>query len=379
MGPPRPIVVYAATGYTGRLIAAELLARGERVVLAGRNATKLTALRDALGPGVAAIAPAALDDPAALRAAAAQGKVIVNCAGPFSASGDAVVGAAVAAGAHYLDTTGEQDWIRRVFERHDAALRGAGVAAVPGMAFSHTPGDLLTHLVGRTVAPAKTIMIAYHVEGFAMTRGTMHSSLEQMNGLDVAYEDASWTAGGRRPRRAFVTFPAPIGRQLVARYPVGEIVTVPRHVATREVTARISASSIAPGPVAPLLPALTPLLGRLLRSPLKPLLDRVIDALPEGPAEEDRGAVRWTVIAGATGEDGRSARGVATGPDIYGLTAKTIAQAAIELADPAFDRAGALGPAQAVDAAAFLDGLAPFGVRWQVDAPHPAPRIEVMA
>jgi short subunit dehydrogenase-like uncharacterized protein len=172
----RPIVLYAATGYTGRLIAAELLARGERVVLAGRDAGKLAALAARLGDGVASIAPAALGDAAALHAAADQGKVIINCAGPFSASGDALIGAAIAAGAHYLDTTGEQDWIRRVFERHDPALRAAGVAAVPGMAFSHTPGDLLAHLVGRAVAPAKSIMIAYHVAGFDMTRGTMHSS-----------------------------------------------------------------------------------------------------------------------------------------------------------------------------------------------------------
>ena len=191
-----------------------------------------------------------------------------------------------------------------------------------------------------------------------MTRGTMHSSLEQMNGLDVAYEDGAWIAGGRRPRRAFVTFPGAIGRRLVARYPTGEVITVPRHVATRELVARISTASIAPAAVGPLVPSLTPLLGRLLRSPLRSLLDRAIDTLPEGPAEDARRAVRWTIIVGATGEDGRSAQGIVTGPDIYGLTAKTITQAAIELADPAFTGSGALAPAQAVDPAAFLDGLA---------------------
>lgn len=83
-----------------------------------------------------------------------------------------------------------------------------------------------------------------------MTRGTMHSSLEQMNGLDVAYEDGAWIPGGRRPRRAFVTFPPPIGRRVVARYPTGETVTVPRHVATRKLVARIGAESIAPAAVA---------------------------------------------------------------------------------------------------------------------------------
>jgi short subunit dehydrogenase-like uncharacterized protein len=55
---PRPIVIYAATGYTGRLIAGELLDPGERVVLAGRDATKLNALAHRFGEGVAAVAPA---------------------------------------------------------------------------------------------------------------------------------------------------------------------------------------------------------------------------------------------------------------------------------------------------------------------------------
>jgi short subunit dehydrogenase-like uncharacterized protein len=363
-----PIVIYAATGYTGRLIAAELLERGERVVLAGRSTAKLQALAQRLGGEKVAIAPAALDDPHALQGAAGRGSVLINCAGPFSASGDALVTAAAAAGAHYLDTTGEQDWIRRVFEVHDPALRRAGVAAVPGMAFSHTPGDLLSHLVGSAVAPARRITVSYHVEGFDMTRGTMHSSLEQMNGLDVAYENGVWLAGGRRPRRAFITFPGAIGRRLVARYPTGEIITVPRHVDTRELVARISTASIAPVAVGPLVPSLTPLLGRLLRSPLRSLLDRAIDTLPEGPGEEARRAVRWTILVGATGEDGRSAQGIVEGPDIYGLTAKTITQAATELADPAFTGSGALAPAQGVDPAAFLDRLAAIGVRWQVEA-----------
>jgi short subunit dehydrogenase-like uncharacterized protein len=196
---PRPIVIYAATGYTGRLIAGELLDPGERVVLAGRDATKLNALAQRFGEGVAA------------------------------------------------------------------------------------------------VAAARRVTVAYHVEGFDMTRGTMHSSLEQMNGLDVAYEDGAWIPGGRRPGRAFVTFPPPIGRRVVARYPAGETITVPRHVATRELIARISAASIAPAAVAPVVPALRPLLGRLLRSPLKALVGRAIDTLPEGPDEEDRRAVRWQV------------------------------------------------------------------------------------
>ena len=362
-----PVVVYGATGYTGRLVAEELLARGRSVVLSGRSAEKLAALAARLGDGVEAVVPAALDDPAALRDAAGRGAVLANCAGPFAWTGDAVLTAATAAGAHYLDTTGEQDWMRRVFEHHDGALRAAGVAALPGMGFDYVPGDLLCHVVGRDLQPLRRITVAYDTQDFGMTRGTMRSALEMVHGRDVAYEGGRWRTGGARPVREHVRFPAPIGRRLVARYPAGEILTVPRHLQVRDVVARLTAVSIAPRAVAPVVPAATPLLGRVLQGPLKGVLDRAIDRLPEGPPEDARRAVRWTIVAIAEGEDGQRAAGVVEGPDIYGLTAQTIAEGAERLADPGFTGAGALGPAAAFDAAEVLDALAPFGVRWRRD------------
>lgn len=362
------VVLYGATGYTGRLVARELLARGATVVLAGRNAAALSRRASELGGGVG-LATAPLDDHAALATALGRGRVVVNCAGPFAVTGDPVLRAAMAAGSHYLDTTGEQDWIRRVFEVHDDALLAAGVAAAPGMAFSHAPGDLLCHLVGRAVEPVRRLTVAYHVEGFEMSRGTVHSSLEQLNGLDVAYEGGRWIAGGARPRRERFSFSAEIGDRHVARYPTGEVVTVPRHVACDEVSARISTVSIAPRMVAPAVPWATPLLGRLLRSRAKSGLERLVGLLPEGPAEADRGRVRWTIVAEAEGRDGQPARGVIEGPDIYGFTAVSIAEAALRMADSDYAPRGAVAPAQAVvDPARFLATTADFGVRWRVDS-----------
>lgn len=366
------IVLYGATGFTGRLVARELLRRGATVVLAGRDAAKLSSRAAKLG-GDLELAQASLDDHATLTAALARGRVVVNCAGPFAKTGDPVLRAAVAAGSHYLDTTGEQDWIRRVFEVHDGALRGAGVAAAPGMAFSHAPGDVICHLVGRKVEPVRKLEVAYHVDGFEMSRGTVHSSLEQLNGLDVAYEGGTWVQGGRRPRRERFVFPEGIGEQRVARYPTGEVVTVPRHVECDEVAARISTVSIAPRLVAPIVPSVTPLLGRLLRTRAKHGLERLIALLPEGPTDEARGAVRWTIAAAATGRDGRISTGVVSGPDIYGFTAISIAEAALRMADPSYAQVGAVAPAQAVvDAASFLDRAEGFGVRWRVDSARPA-------
>jgi short subunit dehydrogenase-like uncharacterized protein len=381
------VVVYGATGYTGRLVAAELVGRGVPVVLAGRSAERLRAVADRLRSGVGRqggapaaegggstpavdVAVAPLDDEAALFRALRRGRVVANCAGPFVRTGDPVLRAAIAAGVHYLDTTGEQDWIRRTFEVHDAALRGAGVAAVPGAAFDYLPGDLLAHLVGAPLEPLERLSVAYHVVGFGMTRGTQRSALEMLDGRDVAYEDGDWAPGGDRPRRASVVFPAPVGRQTVARYPAGEVVMVPRHVETRRVDARISTVSVVPPVAARALPALQPLLERVLRTPVKGLLDRAIDRLPEGPPEDERRAARWTVAVTAEAVDGRVARGVVRGPDIYGLTARLIADGALALAHPSFAGRGALAPAQAFDPETTLDGLADFGVTYELDPPH---------
>ncbi|WP_210495338.1 saccharopine dehydrogenase NADP-binding domain-containing protein [Patulibacter sp. SYSU D01012] len=362
-----PVVVYGATGYTGRLVCAELARRGVPVVASGRSPQRLAAVVDALPGADVRTVPAALDDPAALRRVASSAPVLANCAGPFVRTGDPVLGAAIAARAHYLDTTGEQAWIRRVLDDHDPALRAAGVAAVPGMGFDYLPGDLLCHLVGAPIAPLRRLEVGYHVDGFGMTRGTQRSALEMLDGRDVAYEDGRWRRGGRRPTRASIVFPGGVGRRRVARYPSGEVATVPRHVATREVAARISTVSVAPPALAGALPVLAPALSLLLRTPLTRLLDRAIDRLPEGPTEQARRAARWTIVARAEGEDGRVRRGTVRGPDVYGLTARLIADGAQRLADPAYDRRGGLAPAQAFDPRATLDGLADFGIAWSVE------------
>jgi short subunit dehydrogenase-like uncharacterized protein len=370
--PVEPVVVYGATGYTGRLVVAALAERGVPLVLAGRSADRLAAVGADVPDGVEAIVAAPLDDERALRDAAGRGRELVNCAGPFARTGDPVLRAAAAAGAHYVDTTGEQDWIQRVLTHHDPELRAAGVAAVPGMGFDYLPGDLLCHLVGAPLGPLERLEVAYHVEGFGMTRGTQRSALEMLDGRDVVYEDGDWAPGGARPLRAAVVFPEPIGRQTVGRYPAGEVVTVPRHLDVRTVAARISTVSVAPRAVAGLVPYATPVVARIMRTPVKALLDRAIDRLPEGPPEDERRAVGWTIVVTATAVDGRVGRGVVRGPDIYGLTARTIADAAGVLNDPGYAERGGLAPAQAFDPAATLDGLADFGVAYEVATPERA-------
>ena len=110
-----PIAVYGATGYTGRLVAAELRRRGAEIVLAGRNPAKLEILAEELG-GEIAIQAASLDDPRRCSELLEPCAAVIACAGPFRLHGEPVLAAAVEARTHYLDTTGEQPFMRKVFE-----------------------------------------------------------------------------------------------------------------------------------------------------------------------------------------------------------------------------------------------------------------------
>lgn len=345
------IVLYGATGYTGRLVTDELARRGIDHVLSGRDAAKLAALGSA-----APTRAVPLDDHNALRNLLDGASAVINCAGPFTLAGDALARAAIATGTHYVDSTGEQPFIRMIFERHGRAAERAGVALLPALGFDYAPGDCIARLAAAGLEPLDELTLAYAVEGFGMSRGTLKSGLEMMKGGDVVYEDERWRSAPRGLFKASFDFPAPIGRQPMARYPSGEVITVPHHTRTRKVTSLLTLATMAPRPVAPLLPYTMPALAPVLRTPLRGLLNRAVGLLPEGPKEPDRRAARFTIVARARGDAG-TREGSVRGSDVYGLTAVALVAGAELLSAPGFDRAGAMGPAAAFDPAGFLNRL----------------------
>jgi short subunit dehydrogenase-like uncharacterized protein len=361
------IAVYGATGYTGRLVAREAARRELPLVLSGRDAGRLHAVAEELAID-APVRAAALDDRDALRHALGDCAAVINCAGPFTRLGEPVVRAAVETGTHYADTTGEQPFMQRVFERYDDAARAAEVAVVPAVGFDYLPGDLICRLAATGHEPLRELVLAYAIKGFAATRGTLRSALLAMRGGDLAYEDGEWRPAGPGPLRAAFNFPEPVGRQPVAKFPAGEVVTVPRHTRTRKVTSLITTTTMVPvAALAPAVTALTPPLGLVLRTPVRALADAAIDRLPEGPTEEKRRRSEFTVVALAHGEDGTTGRGVVRGGDVYSLTATCAVQAASLLAAEGYDRTGVLSPASAFEPTAFLDFLGDHGLSYELD------------
>jgi short subunit dehydrogenase-like uncharacterized protein len=367
------IALYGATGYTGRLVADELVRRGLDFVLGGRSADRLERVARRHGQG-AETRVATVDDPASLRRLVDGCDVLINCAGPFSRAGEPVVQAAIDTGTYYLDSTGEQTFMRTVFDRYGPEAERKGVALVPAMGFDYMPGDCIARLAAEGHEPLAELELAYAVRGFGASRGTLKSALEIMKGGDVIYDGGHWRPAPGGVFKASADFPEPIGRQPMTRYPSGEVITVPRHTTTRRVTSLITAKAVAPLPqLAPAVPYIMPVLSLALRTPVTGLLDKAIGRLPEGPSEEDRRGAEFTIVATARGGGGSTGRGVVRGSDPYGLTAVTLVYGAERMAAPGYDRAGALGPAAAYDPAAFLNYLGDHGVSWELEQGAVAP------
>ncbi len=348
-----PIAVYGATGFTGGLITRELKRREASFLIAGRDRRKLDRLSEVLGE--VPMRAVAADDASGLREMLEGCSVVVGCAGPFTLHGEGLVAAAADTGTHYLDTTGEQAFIRMVFEKYGERAAETGAALVSGMGFDYLPGDMLAALVAEGMGPLEEIVLAYHVDGFAPTHGTALSALEIMRGGDVVWADGGWRAAPRSADGGRWRFAEPIGEQRMLRYPAGEQITVPRHVETKRVRTLLN-GMVVPPRLMPIAVASSPLLGLAMRTPLRSAAGAAIRRLPAAPSEEDRKKSRFTISCEARSASGVS-RGTLRGSDVYGLTAASLAHAATLCADPAYDRRGALAPAQAFDPASFLSAL----------------------
>ena len=143
------IIVYGATGYTGRLVA-EYLANhygnggdAPKWAMAGRSAAKLAEVRDAVGaPADTPLVVADSDDPASLAAMAASTRVVITTVGPYQLYGEPVLAACIAAGTDYADLCGEPVWMRQMIDRHGAAAQASGARISFSSGFDSIPFDL---------------------------------------------------------------------------------------------------------------------------------------------------------------------------------------------------------------------------------------------
>ncbi|MCK9250642.1 MAG: DUF5938 domain-containing protein [Solirubrobacteraceae bacterium] len=148
MSTDRPVVVYGATGYTGRLVIEYLREYQLPFIAAGRDADRIRAVVDAV-PGIDTVPHdvVAVDHTVESLSAAFDGaQVVCNTVGPFAELGHEVAEACLATGAHYLDTTGEQNWVIAARDRWGAKFDDAGLLLSPGIAQMYTTGEIAAQI-----------------------------------------------------------------------------------------------------------------------------------------------------------------------------------------------------------------------------------------
>ncbi|GAA2647423.1 saccharopine dehydrogenase NADP-binding domain-containing protein [Nonomuraea recticatena] len=328
------IAVYGATGHTGRLVAAELHARGREVILAGRDGAALKTLSDELGG--ARVHQATLDDPAALRALAAQASVLIHCAGPFTETGKPVAQAAAEAGCHYVDHGLEQHHTRWMFEAMREPAQRAGITMVTAMSFYGGLGDLLAGAVAEGLTGIERVTVAYAVTGWRLTTGAKKTAeLLFADTQRITYTDGAFHIGYVEPRNAVFPFPPPLGpRTMIAPLPSSDVVTIPRHVEALRVEAQLTADTFSEEQV---------------------FTSEHIDA-------ETRAGSDFTVAVQVITADGGRA-GQVRGHDLWRASAVASVEAALRLADgQGPGSSGVHGPAEAFPAEPYLRDLERLGL-----------------
>ncbi len=307
-----PLLIYGASGYSGRLMTDAALATGLRPILAGRDERKLAPLAERLG---LAHRTARLEDTERLDTALDEVGAVLHAAGPFAHTSRPMVDACLRTGTHYLDLSAGVDDIEAIVAR-DAEARKRGIMMMPGVGFDVVPSDCLAAHVTRRLPHARRLAIG--ISGLALaTRGSAKAFAEyagrpitvRRNGSIVSVPPGTLEHPfdyGNGPRASSAVS---WGDVAAAYYTTG----VPNIEVYFEAT-----------PVVRAMVMTTAVLGPVLRmAPAQALLKTWADALPEGPTEAQRAAVQTVIVADAEDANGRHARARLRAPEAYTLTART--------------------------------------------------------
>jgi short subunit dehydrogenase-like uncharacterized protein len=148
MSSDKPVVVYGASGYTGRLICEYLREFNVPFIAAGRDKSRIAEALDKV-PGIDTVPHEIVEvahqvEP--LTELLSGARVVCNTVGPFAQYGGEVVQACLATGCHYLDTTGEQDWLIDCDENYGQQMADRGLLLAPGVAQMYTTGEIAADL-----------------------------------------------------------------------------------------------------------------------------------------------------------------------------------------------------------------------------------------
>ncbi len=335
------VVLYGATGYTGRLIAEELAEHEADIGLAGRDRSKLEALAGELDTEPELFV-ASVDDRPALDAMAQRTEVVLSAAGPFKRLGPPVLDASLANGTAFADITGEQSFLRAAYDR-DPLAKEAGVPVVDALGFDVIPSDLAAFHATEGLDEVSRLDLA--IDSTARLSGGTKRSMAASTGDGWYYEHGRFR---RAPPGRFVRSFRPLerdGDRVGVFIPWGDCVTAPRTTEARVVRTFFMMPAGKARKMHLLWP-LTDLISRL------PLVDRWAERRApgsnQGPSADQRERSSFRILGEATTDEGQVRRVMASGQDPYGMTGVAAARGALAIARGEVEETGVLTPTQAL-------------------------------
>lgn len=324
------VAVFGAYGHTGQFVVTALRERGFVPLPLGRDASRLAAL------GLA-YRVASVDDPASLDQALTGADAVINCAGPFASTAAPVIEAALRAGIPYVDVAAEIEANLDTFAHFSEPARAAGVAVVPAMAFFGGLGDLLVTTAMGDWTSADEAHVAYGLSSWHPTAGTVAAgtvSRERRDGRRVRYTGGrlDYHVGEQDLPTLEWDFPPPLGRRRVlGEFTMADVVTVPSHLTIPEVRTYMAADAAT---------------------------DLAAAQAPVAVDESGRSAQTFTVDVIVRHGDTRR-RVVATGRDIYAVSAPLAVEAVRRILAGQTRTSGVASAGKIFDAPDFLRALSP--------------------
>jgi short subunit dehydrogenase-like uncharacterized protein len=332
------VAVFGAAGHTGRFVVAELLRRGITPIAIARDPAALAAARF---PAHKVLhRQASVEDMQSLDRALDGARAVINCAGPFLETADAVANAALRAGIHYLDVTAEQPSARATLEKFDGAAREVGIAVLPSMSFYGGFADLLVTAALGNWDHADAIDVMIGLDSWHPTRGTRRTGEKNTGPRMVVAEGQLVPVSSPRSEKDW-EFGGSLGCQAMVETPFSEIVLIARHVKTAELHTWLNRIALDD-----------------IHNPTTPA--------PKPADETGRSQQRFIVDVVVT-RDRNTRRIIAQGRDIYAFSATLVCEAVVRLLEGKFRSAGAQPPAAMLNAQEILSALAPDPLRICLD------------
>ena len=304
------LLIYGATGYTGRLVAERAVQIGLDVTVAGRDAGRVRDLAGSLGVDSRVFD---VDDAGAVRDALQDVDCVLNVAGPFRHTARQLMDAAIEAGVHYLDTTAEFGTFA-LAQSKDAEASRAGVMIMSGTGWDVVPSDSLALHTARRVPGAEKLTIALRVTG-GFSRGSVASSagIEDLGTLVRRSGELT-----RLDAAATRSFDFGNGPEDCVPVPMGDLITGLRSTGIGNIEVFLGTDAGFPD----------------------------VDDDSAGPTADERGQGRYLALAEVTGRGGQVARSLIDTPTGYTFTQLSSVEIARRVLDGQFT-AGFQSPASA--------------------------------